>query len=329
MSNSLSRLVHDTLLVKYFIHPVPKSLSQSMAIYSHFVGLSANPLIQYRHSRDASTGNKSHAFRVLFNDPLPSVDAQAKKFLVGSTTLETVDKSLDIDDHSDRISVWQNSRMTVSQNPFYDRLRKFSSNLEKNYTKELDINSLDNSTIKSLWDQSSKPYFPAATGTSSPSSILSSLSSEGTRVKPTIHLTFAKEASNDTLSVISPLEHSLLDTCHLIVDNHTNTIISFESFFKTVNANQRLLEVLQQEKLGFSNNANSRFTHFELSMRFMTRDPEAVTYAADLALLDKLKIPRSNSNSNMPLDIGQRAKALDRLRSQVLNGFTGSLEFKE
>lgn len=72
MSKTVAKLIVDSLVAKFYIHPVPKSLSQSAAICQHVQSFSANPLVQYRHARDPNTGTRLNSFRVIFNDPISS-----------------------------------------------------------------------------------------------------------------------------------------------------------------------------------------------------------------------------------------------------------------
>ena len=70
MSKTISKIIQESLVAKFYVHPVPQSLAQSTAICQYFQALNpANKLIQYRHARDPATGTRLNSFRIIFRDP--------------------------------------------------------------------------------------------------------------------------------------------------------------------------------------------------------------------------------------------------------------------
>lgn len=114
MSRSIARILHESVLVKYYINPIPSTLTQSIAISQYFQALSPNqPLIQYKHARDANTGKRLNWLQVVLHDPLPPLPLQLE-------TTQAIDS-----DHSDRIEHWRKSAIQVNQVPFETKMRNF------------------------------------------------------------------------------------------------------------------------------------------------------------------------------------------------------------
>lgn len=107
MSKAITDIIHQSLVAKFYIHPVPQNLAQSTAIRSYFQGLTDLPLIQYRHARDPVTGTRLNSARIIFNEPLPS-----------KNTSETP---------HDCIKRWRESSALVNQVPFHKRSSQFQT----------------------------------------------------------------------------------------------------------------------------------------------------------------------------------------------------------
>lgn len=347
MSPTLKRLVHDTLVARFHIHPAPATLSQSMALYSYFASLTNYPLIQYRHAREAKAGSWARTLGILFRDPLPKADSQNTHFLLDNASnnadflsfngsldgrksqLPSLDKSeVEGDDHADRITTWRKNTLSVRQVSLPKRLHNFIPKLLQKHSQ----GSVSTEDMRRLWDQT-EYYYPVSRGMAS--SIQAAFSSstepsysENGFFNKTVHLTASPESPE---TVVVPLEHRLLNTVCLILDNSTNTFIPFEDFLnENLNANIDLLKDFESGRISLSDvySRDTRYTYFELTLAVMSREPDIVTYGVDSTLLDKLKIPKFTTVSNSP-DLKKRIKAFDRFRLERLKGFTGSLDVKE
>lgn len=139
MSRSITRILHESVLVKYYINPIPSTTTQSIAISQYFQALSPNqPLIQYKHARDANTGKRLNWLQVVLHDPLPPLKSQLESCQGGET------------DHSDRIEHWRKSAIQVNQVPFQTKMRDFQAAQEHLTAEEKTRLSMVASLLKGI-----------------------------------------------------------------------------------------------------------------------------------------------------------------------------------
>lgn len=118
----------------------------------------------------------------------------------------------------------------------------------------------------------------------------------------------SKPAPHSSLLVSDPptdLELKLLETTQIVLDADNNVI--------------PLEEYLDLMYLSKDDSSLQRCTNFTLDLALMSREPDIITYASQNSVLDHFKIDRKQPFSH-------RLKALDRLRDNVLHGFTGKFQ---
>lgn len=369
MSLTMSRLVHDALLARFIIRPVPRSVSQTIAIYSYFANLTSQEnLIQYRHARDINSGSRLNHFRLLINDPLPPVDPETWSFLLNepvstpeenSQVLTNVsldnsllnDKSLasmkqpafsnsnpsttDVinyknSDHSERIGIWRKHRLAVKQVSFPARLdllaAKLRSLIDNNEQLHKDI-TLD--TIKSIWAEipAYSPLSPSELKAYQESYASSKTenkdSSSDENIKPIIHLT----AQNDGTLLPKSVESDIIGTTQIVLDNETNTVVPLEEvlFDRFTANNGKLIQDYNSTNTHHQFYDAQKYTHFNLTLSMLTREPKAITYASNMSLLNKITRKKKRARTSGKL-IGEAS--LVSLRDDALAGFTGTLGFE-
>lgn len=366
MSLTMSRLVHDAIIARFHIQPVPRSLSQTIAIYTYFTNLTSQAnLIQYRHARDAASGQRLNHFHLLISDPLPPIDPKTESFIVGgdnaaaaqeeaSQTMGNVsfDNSLLGDlinststksekndseavdytnsDHAERIAVWRKHRLSAKQATFPSRLDALASKLRSLTQNGKRLGSdITSNEFKSLWDETTA-YIPLSATEMAERQKDSKQTQDGPTTGgdrprafgPIVHLT----SQADKTLLLSPVEHGLVNTSQIVLDNLTNTVVPLEQvlYDRFTADNGRLVQDYNAENNHDLFYDSQRYTHFGLSLTLMTREPRAVTYSSTMSLANKAGKKGSKHKSKNY----NTTNAMVDLRQDALEGFTGSIGFE-
>lgn len=90
-SRTLNNIVKHALQAKFHVHPLPRNLAQSTAIFNYFETLVANinasaadktRIIQFRQAKNPKTATRLNNFQITFQDQLPTGSAFADPELV-------------------------------------------------------------------------------------------------------------------------------------------------------------------------------------------------------------------------------------------------------
>lgn len=198
MSKTVTKLIRDSLVAKFYIHPVPQSLAQSSAICSHLSSFTQLPLIQYRHARDPSTSSRLNSFRVVFNEPIQAgSDSQTSK---------------------DNANIWKNHAQLVNQVPFHQRSTQFQARvkahdfLKEGSTASTILESIPTFTYTPK-DTPSKPPSHSSLFVSSPPSELE------LKLLQTTHITL--DAQNNVIPIDKYLDLKYLNPNEEYIDSCT------------------------------------------------------------------------------------------------------------
>lgn len=315
ISSSLSQLIKSSLVAKYFISPIPKTLSQSMAIYYYFAQLSDNPLVQYYHNRDIGTGLKLKKIEMVFNDPID-------KYYVEQSSLEGSGQDpIKLDEFLEK---WRKTRLSIKQASFPSRLSQFASKL-RDYNQTPSEKELTPELCKEFWESTSSYYVPQEPvrldGKLLTASYIHLSQPEQDDTTTTVEDTRHRKIS------VSPLENALIQTKQIVLNSETNEVVPLHEvlYDRFTEDNGRLI-------FEYANQANhhiffdsKRYIHYNLDLILMTREPIAVTADASYKTFKDNKIlppgKFSDKSQTREKKFEAQLKSLERLRTEVLKGY--------